>query len=73
MDNKKGVGRFWGKGGEGEGGKRNGKKKKRKKKVDVGLIRTGAPEGTRFLVLRVRPLRHHALDADADFLRSGFS
>ena len=27
---------------------------------DVGLIRTDAPEGTRFLVLRVRPLRHHA-------------
>ena len=27
---------------------------------DVGLIRTDAPEGTRFLVLRIRPLCHHA-------------
>ena len=31
-----------------------------KKKSDVGLIRTAAPEGTRFLVLRIRPLCHHA-------------
>ena len=29
--------------------------------LDVGLIRTDAPEGTRFLVLRIRPLCHHAL------------
>ena len=28
--------------------------------LDVGLIRTDAPEGTRFLVLRIRPLCHHA-------------
>jgi hypothetical protein len=34
---------------------------KRTKVIDVGPIRTGAPEGTRFLVLRVRPLRHHAV------------
>ena len=31
-----------------------------KKDIDVGLIRTDAPEGTRFLVLRIRPLCHHA-------------
>ena len=30
-------------------------------KNDVGLIRTDAPEGTRFLVLRIRPLCHNAL------------
>ena len=30
------------------------------KKNDVSLVRTGAPEGTRFQVWRVRPLRHHA-------------
>jgi hypothetical protein len=28
--------------------------------VDVGLIRTDASEENRFLVYRVRPLRHHA-------------
>ena len=52
---------------------RNGKEKKKNRRkeketrqknnfvVDVGLIRTDAPEGTRFLVLRIRPLCHHAL------------
>lgn len=34
--------------------------KKGQKHIDVGLIRTDAPEGTRFLVLRIRPLCHHA-------------
>ncbi|KAK2038722.1 hypothetical protein LZ31DRAFT_112598 [Colletotrichum somersetense] len=31
-----------------------------KEDFDVGLIRTDAPEGTRFLVLRIRPLCHNA-------------
>jgi hypothetical protein len=34
--------------------------KEAKKKLDLGLIRTDAPEGTRFLVLRIRPLCHQA-------------
>jgi hypothetical protein len=29
--------------------------------VDIGLIRTDASEENRFLVYRVRPLRHNAL------------
>ncbi|KAK4228868.1 hypothetical protein QBC38DRAFT_474092, partial [Podospora fimiseda] len=36
------------------------KSPKMKFPLDVGLIRTDAPEGTRFLVLRIRPLCHHA-------------
>ncbi|KAI8935334.1 hypothetical protein NX059_007919 [Plenodomus lindquistii] len=32
-----------------------------KKNLDVGQIRTDAPKGTRFQVLRDRPLRHNAL------------
>ena len=50
----------------------NGKKQKRDDKrrtleepdcfpVDAGLIRTDASEENRFLVYRVRPLRHRAL------------
>ncbi|KAI4868084.1 hypothetical protein F4820DRAFT_411429 [Hypoxylon rubiginosum] len=34
--------------------------RRKKKKIDAGLIRTDAPEGTRFLVLRIRPLCHCA-------------
>ena len=45
-------------------GREDDRKKKEKQKkwlvFDVGLIRTDAPEGTRFLVLRIRPLCHHA-------------
>ena len=41
-------------------GKHSRSKNNRQKHVDVGLIRTDAPKGTRFLVLRIRPLCHHA-------------
>ena len=34
----------------------------KKQDLDVGLIRTDAPEGTRFLVLRIRPLCHNAFE-----------
>ena len=40
--------------------KKSSKKKFLRSSCDVGLIRTDAPEGTRFLVLRIRPLCHHA-------------
>ena len=47
-----------------KGEKKREKRQKTKLTLDVGLIRTDAPEGTRFLVLRIRPLCHHALCLD---------